>query len=180
MNIQCPSLRHQYSCHLSALITLFFQWASDGVRWKTWLTGCVSVFLSSARDADEREKWIHALEGTILRHTLQLRVWNQALLWMRVFLSNPLQLTEELFAPWILWCLPAIYTNSRRTVRISELERAALCDTWRWSWFRWRGKRVWKPCHENNIRAFTAVCICINYTRTLVMDLNGLCRLSAL
>ncbi|XP_008406117.1 oxysterol-binding protein-related protein 9 isoform X3 [Poecilia reticulata] len=26
-----------------------------------------------ARDADEREKWIHALEGTILRHTLQLR-----------------------------------------------------------------------------------------------------------
>ncbi|KAK7889781.1 hypothetical protein WMY93_025341 [Mugilogobius chulae] len=25
------------------------------------------------RDADEREKWIHALEGTILRHTLQLR-----------------------------------------------------------------------------------------------------------
>uniref|UniRef100_A0A3P9HM19 Oxysterol-binding protein n=1 Tax=Oryzias latipes TaxID=8090 RepID=A0A3P9HM19_ORYLA len=28
-----------------------------------------------ARDADEREKWIHALEGTILRHTLQLQVW---------------------------------------------------------------------------------------------------------
>ncbi|KAG9350858.1 hypothetical protein JZ751_024747 [Albula glossodonta] len=27
----------------------------------------------STRDADEREKWIHALEGTILRHTLQLR-----------------------------------------------------------------------------------------------------------
>ncbi|KAA8589640.1 hypothetical protein FQN60_013005 [Etheostoma spectabile] len=26
-----------------------------------------------ARDADEREKWIHALEGTILRHTLQLQ-----------------------------------------------------------------------------------------------------------
>uniref|UniRef100_A0A8B9GYJ2 Oxysterol-binding protein n=1 Tax=Astyanax mexicanus TaxID=7994 RepID=A0A8B9GYJ2_ASTMX len=25
------------------------------------------------RDADEREKWIHALEGTILRHALQLR-----------------------------------------------------------------------------------------------------------
>lgn len=27
-----------------------------------------------ARDADEREKWIHALEETILRHTLQLQV----------------------------------------------------------------------------------------------------------
>jgi len=27
----------------------------------------------SARDADEREKWIHALEDTILRHTLQLQ-----------------------------------------------------------------------------------------------------------
>lgn len=35
--------------------------------------------MSSARDADEREKWIHALEGTILRHTLQLQVCNQAL-----------------------------------------------------------------------------------------------------
>lgn len=34
---------------------------------------------------------------------------------MCVFLSNPLQLTEELFALWILWCLPAIYTNSCRT-----------------------------------------------------------------
>lgn len=32
------------------------------------------VFFFSARDADEREKWIHALEGTILRHTLQLQV----------------------------------------------------------------------------------------------------------
>uniref|UniRef100_A0A4W5QGD9 Oxysterol-binding protein n=1 Tax=Hucho hucho TaxID=62062 RepID=A0A4W5QGD9_9TELE len=31
------------------------------------------VFFFSARDADEREKWIHALEGTILRHTLQLQ-----------------------------------------------------------------------------------------------------------
>lgn len=34
----------------------------------------MDVFLEifpSARDADEREKWIHALEGTILRHTLQ-------------------------------------------------------------------------------------------------------------
>jgi len=34
----------------------------------------MDVFLDifpSARDADEREKWIHALEGTILRHTLQ-------------------------------------------------------------------------------------------------------------
>ncbi|XP_033992068.1 oxysterol-binding protein-related protein 9 isoform X7 [Trematomus bernacchii] len=30
-------------------------------------------FPFQARDADEREKWIHALEGTILRHTLQLR-----------------------------------------------------------------------------------------------------------
>ncbi|CAL8395926.1 unnamed protein product [Boreogadus saida] len=35
---------------------------------------CWALFkLSIARDADEREKWIHALEGTILRHTLQLR-----------------------------------------------------------------------------------------------------------
>uniref|UniRef100_A0A8C4IVT2 Oxysterol-binding protein n=1 Tax=Dicentrarchus labrax TaxID=13489 RepID=A0A8C4IVT2_DICLA len=32
------------------------------------------TFHFQARDADEREKWIHALEGTILRHTLQLRV----------------------------------------------------------------------------------------------------------
>ncbi|XP_030227646.1 oxysterol-binding protein-related protein 9 isoform X3 [Gadus morhua] len=31
------------------------------------------TFHFQARDADEREKWIHALEGTILRHTLQLR-----------------------------------------------------------------------------------------------------------
>lgn len=45
---------------------------------KSWLTGCVCV-LPSARDADEREKWIHALEGTILRHTLQLRVLNSTL-----------------------------------------------------------------------------------------------------
>uniref|UniRef100_A0A9J7YY12 Oxysterol-binding protein n=1 Tax=Cyprinus carpio carpio TaxID=630221 RepID=A0A9J7YY12_CYPCA len=29
------------------------------------------TFHFQARDADEREKWIHALEGTILRHTLQ-------------------------------------------------------------------------------------------------------------
>lgn len=35
---------------------------------------CFCALLPSARDADEREKWIHALEGTILRHTLQLRV----------------------------------------------------------------------------------------------------------
>uniref|UniRef100_A0A8C9TVM5 Oxysterol-binding protein n=1 Tax=Scleropages formosus TaxID=113540 RepID=A0A8C9TVM5_SCLFO len=33
------------------------------------------TFHFQARDADEREKWIHALEGTILRHTLQLQVW---------------------------------------------------------------------------------------------------------
>uniref|UniRef100_A0A8C7I7E1 Oxysterol-binding protein n=1 Tax=Oncorhynchus kisutch TaxID=8019 RepID=A0A8C7I7E1_ONCKI len=32
------------------------------------------TFHFQARDADEREKWIHALEGTILRHTLQLQV----------------------------------------------------------------------------------------------------------
>uniref|UniRef100_A0AAR2M391 Oxysterol-binding protein n=1 Tax=Pygocentrus nattereri TaxID=42514 RepID=A0AAR2M391_PYGNA len=32
------------------------------------------TFHFQARDADEREKWIHALEGTILRHALQLRV----------------------------------------------------------------------------------------------------------
>ncbi|XP_023677166.1 oxysterol-binding protein-related protein 9 isoform X2 [Paramormyrops kingsleyae] len=31
------------------------------------------TFHFQARDADEREKWIHALEGTILRHTLQLQ-----------------------------------------------------------------------------------------------------------
>uniref|UniRef100_A0AAY4EUT3 Oxysterol-binding protein n=1 Tax=Denticeps clupeoides TaxID=299321 RepID=A0AAY4EUT3_9TELE len=31
------------------------------------------TFHFQAHDADEREKWIHALEGTILRHTLQLR-----------------------------------------------------------------------------------------------------------
>ncbi|CAG07988.1 unnamed protein product, partial [Tetraodon nigroviridis] len=31
------------------------------------------TFHFQARDADEREKWIQALEGTILRHTLQLR-----------------------------------------------------------------------------------------------------------
>ncbi|KAL7828652.1 hypothetical protein SRHO_G00322860 [Serrasalmus rhombeus] len=31
------------------------------------------TFHFQARDADEREKWIHALEGTILRHALQLR-----------------------------------------------------------------------------------------------------------
>ncbi|KAJ8279648.1 hypothetical protein COCON_G00067140 [Conger conger] len=35
------------------------------------------TFHFQARDADEREKWIHALEGTILRHTLQLRDWRQ-------------------------------------------------------------------------------------------------------
>uniref|UniRef100_A0A8C9YGV0 Oxysterol-binding protein n=1 Tax=Sander lucioperca TaxID=283035 RepID=A0A8C9YGV0_SANLU len=34
------------------------------------------TFHFQARDADEREKWIHALEGTILRHTLQLQVRN--------------------------------------------------------------------------------------------------------
>lgn len=71
------SLGHQYSCHPSVV-----SWCLECVAqvywllsvWKTWLTGCVCVLLPSARDADEREKWIHALEGTILRHTLQLRV----------------------------------------------------------------------------------------------------------
>lgn len=51
-------------------------WALTVSGWKLWFTGCVCVLLPSARDADEREKWIHALEGTILRHTLQLRVCN--------------------------------------------------------------------------------------------------------
>lgn len=32
------------------------------------------MFIFTARDADEREQWIHALEETILRHTLQIRV----------------------------------------------------------------------------------------------------------
>ncbi|KAM7098821.1 oxysterol-binding protein-related protein 9 isoform 9-T10 [Molossus nigricans] len=32
------------------------------------------TFHFQARDADEREKWIHALEETILRHTLQLQI----------------------------------------------------------------------------------------------------------
>ncbi|XP_067323986.1 oxysterol-binding protein-related protein 9 isoform X5 [Anolis sagrei] len=35
--------------------------------------GAVSQVGNLARDADEREKWIHALEETILRHTLQLQ-----------------------------------------------------------------------------------------------------------
>lgn len=48
----------------------------------------VLVFSPSARDADEREKWIHALEGTILRHTLQLRVWNNTFLSVCVCLSE--------------------------------------------------------------------------------------------
>uniref|UniRef100_A0A8C2MT60 Oxysterol-binding protein n=1 Tax=Cricetulus griseus TaxID=10029 RepID=A0A8C2MT60_CRIGR len=34
---------------------------------------CCWLVLTEARDADEREKWIHALEETILRHTLQLQ-----------------------------------------------------------------------------------------------------------
>uniref|UniRef100_A0A8C5FWA4 Oxysterol-binding protein n=1 Tax=Gadus morhua TaxID=8049 RepID=A0A8C5FWA4_GADMO len=38
------------------------------------------TFHFQARDADEREKWIHALEGTILRHTLQLRVSSTGLI----------------------------------------------------------------------------------------------------
>ncbi|KAL1416388.1 hypothetical protein MTO96_028015 [Rhipicephalus appendiculatus] len=29
------------------------------------------TFLFQARDAEERERWVHALEDTILRHTLQ-------------------------------------------------------------------------------------------------------------
>lgn len=48
--------------------------ATDGVCMEKRGSLGVSVLLPSARDADEREKWIHALEGTILRHTLQLRV----------------------------------------------------------------------------------------------------------
>lgn len=36
-----------------------------------WLMDVFLDLFSAARDADEREKWIHALEGTILRHTLQ-------------------------------------------------------------------------------------------------------------
>lgn len=39
---------------------------------------CFECSAPAARDADEREKWIHALEGTILRHALQLRVRVQA------------------------------------------------------------------------------------------------------
>ncbi|KAG8436911.1 hypothetical protein GDO86_007846 [Hymenochirus boettgeri] len=35
------------------------------------------TFHFQARDADEREKWIHALEETILRHTLQLQLFDE-------------------------------------------------------------------------------------------------------
>lgn len=58
--------------------SLFCVWVCVRIC-KSWLTGCVCVS-SSARDADEREKWIQALEGTILRHTLQFRVWNSTFL----------------------------------------------------------------------------------------------------
>uniref|UniRef100_A0A8D0H7E8 Oxysterol-binding protein n=1 Tax=Sphenodon punctatus TaxID=8508 RepID=A0A8D0H7E8_SPHPU len=34
---------------------------------------CCTLTIFAARDADEREKWIHALEETILRHTLQIQ-----------------------------------------------------------------------------------------------------------
>ncbi|XP_043376853.1 oxysterol-binding protein-related protein 9 isoform X6 [Chelonia mydas] len=37
------------------------------------------TFHFQARDADEREKWIHALEETILRHTLQLQLFDEKL-----------------------------------------------------------------------------------------------------
>uniref|UniRef100_A0A674P950 Oxysterol-binding protein n=1 Tax=Takifugu rubripes TaxID=31033 RepID=A0A674P950_TAKRU len=45
------------------------------------------TFHFQARDADEREKWIHALEGTILRHTLQLRVLNSTLVSICAYVS---------------------------------------------------------------------------------------------
>lgn len=79
-------------------------------------------------------------------------------------MSNPLQLTEELFALWIFWCLPAIYTNSRRTVHISPEDDLGLDEE--------------VNEFENNIRAFTAVCVCINSTRALVMDLQVISTLS--
>uniref|UniRef100_A0A8C9L7N1 Oxysterol-binding protein n=1 Tax=Pavo cristatus TaxID=9049 RepID=A0A8C9L7N1_PAVCR len=45
--------------------------------WADVTCGTITVdqktFHFQARDADEREKWIHALEDTILRHTLQLQ-----------------------------------------------------------------------------------------------------------
>uniref|UniRef100_A0A5G2QIP5 Oxysterol-binding protein n=1 Tax=Sus scrofa TaxID=9823 RepID=A0A5G2QIP5_PIG len=47
------------------------------------------TFHFQARDADEREKWIHALEETILRHTLQL----QYLLYSSILLEF-IKLTE--------------------------------------------------------------------------------------
>uniref|UniRef100_A0A8C9EYP4 Oxysterol-binding protein n=1 Tax=Pavo cristatus TaxID=9049 RepID=A0A8C9EYP4_PAVCR len=48
-----------------------------GRCWADVTCGTITVdqktFHFQARDADEREKWIHALEDTILRHTLQLQ-----------------------------------------------------------------------------------------------------------
>lgn len=66
------------TCATKCTESLFCVWVCARMC-KSWLTGCVCVS-PSARDADEREKWIHALEGTILRHTLQLRVWNNTFL----------------------------------------------------------------------------------------------------
>lgn len=57
------------------LVSVVLHTATDGVCMEN-VAHWVCVCLSSARDADERENWIHALEGTILRHTLQLRVCN--------------------------------------------------------------------------------------------------------
>lgn len=75
--------------------------------WKTQLTGCVCVLLPPARDADEREKWIHALEGTILRHTLQLRVRNCTRVYLPECLKNHLVARKS--------CLILVYTNSKHT-----------------------------------------------------------------
>uniref|UniRef100_A0AAQ5Y5I6 Oxysterol-binding protein n=1 Tax=Amphiprion ocellaris TaxID=80972 RepID=A0AAQ5Y5I6_AMPOC len=56
------------------------------------------TFHFQARDADEREKWIHALEGTILRHTLQLRVFFRSTGVYLCFFSR-LQEAEAGFVP---------------------------------------------------------------------------------
>lgn len=66
-----PCINSDHLCQ-KCTESLFCVWVCPHMC-KSWLTGCVCVS-PSARDADEREKWIHALEGTILRHTLQLRV----------------------------------------------------------------------------------------------------------
>lgn len=67
----------QCSYHLSVVSFLFdSNTASDLTIFMENMAHrvCFCTLFPSARDADEREKWIHALEGTILRHTLQLRV----------------------------------------------------------------------------------------------------------